>query len=84
MRNLVVFPHVLTAITVGRVKSIAAVEHALHSSAPLGLILQKDAAIDEPGLDALFNMGTIINIVRTSRRPMGCVTPYVRVWSGFA
>ncbi len=64
MRNLVVFPHVLTAITVGRAKSIAAVEHALHSNWPLGIVLQKDATIDEPGLDALFNMGTIISIVR--------------------
>ncbi len=64
MRNLVVFPHVLTAITVGRAKSIAAVEHALHSNWPLGIVLQKDAAVDEPGLDALFNMGTIISIVR--------------------
>ena len=42
MRNLVVFPHVLTAITVGRAKSIAAVEHALHSNWPLGIVLQKD------------------------------------------
>lgn len=64
MRNIVLFPHVLTAITVGRAKSIAAVEQAVHAKGPLGIILQKDAAVDDPGLDALFNMGTVVNIVR--------------------
>jgi ATP-dependent Lon protease len=64
MRNVVLFPHVLTAITVGRAKSIAAVEHALHSNAPLGIVLQRDPAVDDPGLDALFNMGTVVSIVR--------------------
>lgn len=64
MRNVVLFPHVLTAVTVGRVKSIAAVEHALQAKGPLGIVLQKDASVDEPGVDALFNMGTVVSIVR--------------------
>ena len=64
MRNIVLFPHVLTAITVGRAKSIAAVEQAQHAKSPLGIVLQKEAAVDDPGLDALFNMGTVVNIVR--------------------
>ncbi len=64
MRNVVLFPHVLTAVTVGRAKSIAAVEHALHSNAPLGIVLQRNPAVDDPGLDALFSMGTVVNIVR--------------------
>ena len=64
MRNVVLFPHVLMPITVGRVKSIATVEHALQSKAPIGIVLQKDAAIDDPGLDALCSIGTIANVVR--------------------
>src|SRR6185437_4851765 len=64
MRNVVLFPHVLMPITVGRVKSIAAVEHALHSSAPVGIVLQKNATIDDPGIDALCAIGTVANIVR--------------------
>ncbi|KIO49948.1 endopeptidase La [Nitrosospira sp. NpAV] len=64
MRNVVLFPHVLMPITVGRVKSIAAVEHALRSSAPVGIVLQKDAAIDDPGIDALCPIGTVANVVR--------------------
>jgi ATP-dependent Lon protease len=64
MRNVVLFPHVLTAVTVGRPKSIAALEHALKAQAPLGIVLQRDPAVDDPGLDALFSMGTVVNIAR--------------------
>ncbi|MDN5881215.1 MAG: endopeptidase La [Nitrosospira sp.] len=64
MRNVVLFPHVLMPITVGRVKSLAAVEHALQSNTPVGIVLQKDAAVDDPGFDALCPIGTVANIVR--------------------
>lgn len=64
MRNVVLFPHVLMPITVGRVKSIATMEYALQSKAPIGIVLQKDATVDDPGLDALCSIGTIANVVR--------------------
>ncbi|MER0215996.1 MAG: endopeptidase La [Nitrosomonas sp.] len=64
MRNVVLFPHVLMPITVGRVRSIATIEHALQSKVPIGIVLQKDAAVDNPGLEALCGTGTIANIVR--------------------
>ncbi|AEJ02665.1 anti-sigma H sporulation factor, LonB [Nitrosomonas sp. Is79A3] len=64
MRNVVLFPHVLMPITVGRIRSIATVEHALQSKASIGIVLQKDAAVDDPGIDALCSIGTIANVVR--------------------
>jgi ATP-dependent Lon protease len=64
MRNVVLFPHVLTPVTVGRAKSIAAVEYALNSSAQIGIVLQKDPSTDDPAVDELFGMGTVVNIVR--------------------
>jgi ATP-dependent Lon protease len=64
MRNVVLFPHVLMPITVGRVKSIAAIEHALQSKVPIGIVLQKDATIDNPGYDTLCSVGTVANVVR--------------------
>lgn len=64
MRNVVLFPHVLMPITVGRVKSIATVEHALQSNSPIGIVLQRDAAADNPGLGELCLIGTIARIVR--------------------
>ena len=71
MRNIVLFPHVLTAITVGRTKSIAALEHVLDPKRPLGIVLQRDAAVDDPGRDALFNVGTVVNVVRHLESPDG-------------
>jgi ATP-dependent Lon protease len=64
MRNVVLFPHVLMPISVGREKSIAALEHALRSSAPLGIVMQKDPSIDDPGLEALCHVGTRANVLR--------------------
>ena len=64
MRNVVLFPHVLMPITVGRVRSVATIEYALQSKALIGIVLQKDAAVDDPGLEALCGIGTIANVVR--------------------
>src|SRR5512140_3305345 len=64
MRNVVLFPHVLMPITVGRAKSLAAVRHAVAAEAPLGIVLQKDARVDDPGFDALCSVGTLATVVR--------------------
>lgn len=64
MRNVVLFPHVLMPIAVGRPKSIAAVLHALQAKAPLAIVLQKDAQIDDPGRDALCDVGTLAQVVQ--------------------
>lgn len=64
MRNVVLFPHVLMPITVGRVRSLATIEHALQTKTSFGIMLQKDATVDEPGIDALCRMGTLANVVR--------------------
>lgn len=64
MRNVVLFPHVLMPITVGRIKSLTTVEHALQSSSSIGIVLQRDAAADDPGLDELCSIGTVARIVR--------------------
>jgi ATP-dependent Lon protease len=64
MRNVVLFPHVLMPISVGRPKSVAALQHALRTDAPLGIVLQKDAAIDDPGRGDLCDIGTLARVVR--------------------
>jgi len=65
MRNVVLFPHVLMPIGVGRPKSIAALEHALRTgNGPLGIVLQKDAQIDDPDREALCDVGTIAKVVQ--------------------
>ncbi len=63
MRNVVLFPHVLAPVSVGRPKSIAALDYALAEGKPVGIVLQKDASEDDPGLDALCLVGTLGKLV---------------------
>ncbi len=63
MRNVVLFPNVLVPISVGRAKSVAALQYALQNKVPLGIVLQKDGRVDDPGLDDLYSIGTLANIV---------------------
>ncbi|WP_395702819.1 endopeptidase La [Aquabacterium sp.] len=64
MRNVVLFPHVLLPIAVGRPKSVAALMHALAAEAPLGIVLQKDAGVDDPGAEALCEVGTLAQVLQ--------------------
>jgi ATP-dependent Lon protease len=63
MRNVVLFPHVLVPISVGRAKSLAAVQHAQQTGAMLGIVLQKDAQNDDPGRDGLCDVGTVAKVL---------------------
>ncbi|MFN3564524.1 MAG: LON peptidase substrate-binding domain-containing protein, partial [Burkholderiaceae bacterium] len=63
MRNVVLFPGVLLPISVGRAKSVAAVQYALQNKAPLGIVMQRDARVDDPGRDDLHPVGTLANVV---------------------
>ena len=84
MRNVVLFPHVLMPITVGRIKSIAAVEHALHSDAPSASCCKRTPlSTTQVLMRCALLVRWQISCV-TSLRLKGCVMPYVRVWSDFA
>ncbi len=64
MRNVVLFPHVLLPITVGREKSIGAVLQAAQAKGLVGIVLQKDPLADDPDRRALCDIGTLSSIVR--------------------
>ena len=64
MRNVVLFPHALVPIAVGRPRSVAALQHAVAAEVPLGIVLQKDAAVDDPGRAALCDVGTLANVLQ--------------------
>ncbi|MDE2401840.1 MAG: endopeptidase La [Burkholderiales bacterium] len=64
MRNVVLFPHVLVPISVGRLKSVAALKYAIQARAPLGIVLQKDPETDDPGREDLCDIGTLSKVVR--------------------
>jgi ATP-dependent Lon protease len=64
VRNVVVFPGAVTQVGLGRDISIRAAEEAAKNGRKLGLLLQKDPAVDEPGPDDLYKVGTVVSVVR--------------------
>src|SRR6516162_31591 len=64
VRNTVLFPGVVIPITIGRAKSIAAAQQAVREQRPIGILLQRDPELSEPGPDDLYRVGTLANIVR--------------------
>ena len=64
VRNVVLFPGVIIPLSIGRERSIAAAQQALRSEQPVGLLLQKDPAIDNPMPSDLYPIGTTATILR--------------------
>ncbi len=64
VRNTVLFPGVVAPITISRTKSIAAAQQALREQRPIGIFLQRNPDVDDPGPDDLYRIGTVANIVR--------------------
>ena len=69
VRNLVLFPGVVAPVTIARPKSIAAAQQALREQRPVGILLQRNPEIDDPGPDDLHRICTVANIVRYITSP---------------
>jgi len=65
IRDVVIFPHMMTPFVVGRDSSVRALEEALASDKKIFLATQHDASIDDPRPDEIFSTGTIANIVQS-------------------
>ena len=64
MRNAVLFPRSMLPLTVGRPRSVAALSHVVQRGGMLGILLQRDAAADDPGRDDLCDVGTLARVVQ--------------------
>jgi ATP-dependent Lon protease len=73
LRDIVVFPHMVVPLFVGRAKSIRALEQAVAAGRELLLVAQRHANLDEPGPEDLFDVGTIGSIIQLLRLPDGTV-----------
>ncbi|MBR0715035.1 endopeptidase La [Bradyrhizobium liaoningense] len=71
VRDLVLFPGAIGPIAIARPKSIAAAQQALREQRPIGIVLQRNADVDDPGPDDLYRVATIANIVRYITAPDG-------------
>ncbi|GAA0840633.1 endopeptidase La [Marinobacter pelagius] len=73
LRDVVVFPHMVVPLFVGREKSIQALEAAMEGSKEILLVAQRDASTDEPGANDVFEMGTLATVLQMLRLPDGTV-----------
>src|SRR5450432_1866866 len=68
LRNTVLFPGVVLPITVGRDKSIKAVNDAYKTDKLIGVLAQKDSSVEDPSLKELVDVGTIAKIIKVDNR----------------
>ncbi len=73
LRDVVVFPHMVIPLFVGRPKSIKAMELAMEAGKSILLVAQKSAAKDDPVGEDLYNVGCIANILQMLKLPDGTV-----------
>jgi len=83
LRNTVLFPGVVLPITVGRDKSIKAVNDAYKADKLVGVLAQKDSTIEDPAFSDLVSIGTVAKIVKKIKMPDGGTTIIIQGKSRF-
>ncbi|MBD8473528.1 endopeptidase La [Pseudomonas sp. CFBP 8770] len=73
LRDVVVYPHMVIPLFVGREKSIEALEAAMSGEKQILLLAQKNPADDDPGEDALYRVGTVATVLQLLKLPDGTV-----------
>jgi len=71
LRDVVVYPHMVVPLFVGRDKSILSLEHAMESDKQIVLVAQKDPSEDEPGAQDVYKVGTLATILQMLKLPDG-------------
>jgi len=71
IRDVVIFPYMMTPFVVGRESSVRALEEAMAGDKKIFLATQHDASIDEPKPNEIYSVGTIVNIVQSLKLPDG-------------
>jgi len=73
LRDIVVFPHMIVPLFVGREKSIKALEEVVKSEKLILLATQKNASDDDPATDAIYTIGTLASVLQLLKLPDGTV-----------
>ena len=73
LRDIVVFPHMIVPLFVGREKSIAALEEVMRADKQILLATQKDAGDDDPAAEAIYEVGTLATVLQLLKLPDGTV-----------
>ncbi len=73
LRDVVVYPHMVIPLFVGREKSIKCLDAAMDSGKKVFLVAQKEASVDDPAPDELYGVGTVATILQLLKLPDGTV-----------
>ena len=73
LRDVVVYPHMVIPLFVGREKSIRALDKAMEGNKQILLVAQKNAAEDDPGTEGIYTIGTLSNILQLLKLPDGTI-----------
>src|ERR1700731_740019 len=73
LRNVVVFPHVIVPLFVGREKSVRALEEVMRNDTFILLATQKNASDDDPATGAIYEVGTLASVLQLLKLPDGTV-----------
>src|SRR3954467_10561944 len=78
IRDVVIFPYMMTPFVVGRESSVRALEEALLGDKKIFLATQHDASVDEPRPEEIYSVGTVANIVQSLKQPDGNIKVLVK------
>ncbi len=81
LRDIVVFPHMVVPLYVGREMSIVALEEAVNSEKPLILCAQKDHSTENPDRDTVYDVGVVANVIQFLKLPEGTIKVMVEAYS---
>ncbi|GAP76945.1 endopeptidase La [Pseudoalteromonas sp. CO325X] len=73
LRDVVVYPHMVIPLFVGREKSIRCLEAAMDTDKQIFLVAQKDASVDDPQTDEIYTVGTVASVLQLLKLPDGTV-----------
>ncbi len=83
LKNTVLFPGIVIPITVGRDKSIRAIQKAYETNRLIGVLSQRDLEVENPGPEDLYSVGCVAKVLKLLRMPDGTTTAILRGQSRF-
>jgi ATP-dependent Lon protease len=76
VRDVVVFPHMVLPLSVGRPKSVKAIEAAMQTEKFLVVVAQKDVGVEDPKAEDVYRMGVLVEVVQYLKMPDGTLKEY--------
>ena len=78
LKNTILFPRIVIPITVGREKSIQAIQRAYDTNRLIAVLSQEDSRVENPTIDDLFKVGTVAKVIKILRMPDGTTTAIIQ------